>query len=162
VEAGRIGAIRLFAGLPPSELAALAACACEVEIEAGHEVTRKGDFGHAVYAIESGTAEVTADGTVIRTVGAGDVVGEVAVLASGRRTASVVATSPMRVLQLFKRDVWALERSAPEAAARLRAVLAEHRDAQHRDAERRDAEHRDAEHQDAEHRDAGHRDGAPS
>ena len=33
-------------------------------------------------------------------------------MASGRRTASVVATSPVRALALFKRDVWALEERA--------------------------------------------------
>ena len=57
-----------------------------------------------------------------------DVVGEVAVLASGRRTASVVATSPVRAVSMFKRDVWALESKAPEAARRLQAALDAHRD----------------------------------
>ena len=53
--------------------------------------------------------------------------GEVAVLASGRRTASVVATSPMRLLAFFKRDVWALDTRAPDAAQRLKAALDDHR-----------------------------------
>jgi Cyclic nucleotide-binding domain len=46
------------------------------------------------------------EGTNIRDLGQGDVVGEVAVLASGRRTASVVATSPVQALAFFKPDVW--------------------------------------------------------
>jgi CRP-like cAMP-binding protein len=79
-----------------------------------------------MFVIESGTAEVSLGGVAVGSVGPGDVVGEVAVLASGRRTASVVATSPMRVLALFKRDVWALEREAPEAARRLREALEAH------------------------------------
>jgi CRP-like cAMP-binding protein len=54
-------------------------------------------------------------------------VGEVAVLASGRRTALVVATTPVRALARFKRDVWELERTAPEGARRLRAALDRHR-----------------------------------
>jgi len=45
----------------------------------------------------------------------------------GSRTASVVATSPMRAIALFKRDVWALERRAPAAIERPRAMLDEHR-----------------------------------
>jgi CRP-like cAMP-binding protein len=53
------------------------------------------------------------------------VFGEIAVLASGRRTATVVATSPMRLITLFKRDVWALEQAAPAAARRLRDLIAE-------------------------------------
>jgi len=68
---------------------------------------------------------VSVNGTRLREVGPGDVVGEVAVLASGRRTASVVATSPVRALAWFKRDVWGLERSSPEAARRLRAAIKE-------------------------------------
>jgi hypothetical protein len=39
----------------------------------------------------------------------------------------VVATSPMKLIALFKRDVWALEQKAPEAATRLRALVAERR-----------------------------------
>jgi hypothetical protein len=49
-------------------------------------------------------------------------------VASAHRTASVVATSPMRLIALFKRDVWALEQQSPEAAARLRALAFERRD----------------------------------
>ena len=65
----------------------------------------EGEFGHALFAIESGTAEVSADGETRATLGPGDVFGEIAVMASGRRTASVVATSPMRLVAFFKRDV---------------------------------------------------------
>ena len=46
-------------------------------------------------------------------------------LASGRRTASVVATAPVRAIAFFKRDVWGLEREAPTAASRLRAAFDE-------------------------------------
>jgi hypothetical protein len=43
------------------------------------------------------------------------------------RTASVVATSPMRLIALVKRDVWALEGRAPVATERLQAMLEERR-----------------------------------
>ena len=54
--------------------------------------------------------------------------GEIAVMASGRRTASVVATSPMRLIAFFKRDVWALDEESPKVAERLRTLAAEHRE----------------------------------
>ena len=124
MDASRLSAIPLFAGLTDRELAAVASAASEATAEEGQTLAAAGDFGHALYAIESGTASVTADGEPLRELGPGDVFGEIAVLASGRRTSSVVATSPMRMIVLFKRDVWALERSSPTAAERLRTLIA--------------------------------------
>ena len=126
METARVGAIAIFAGLPEAELAAIADIVFEVEVAPGHELATEGDLGHSVFAIETGTAEVLQGGATLRTIGPGDILGEVAVLAAGRRTASVVATSPMRVLGLFKRDVWALDRTAPVALGRLRAALDAH------------------------------------
>jgi CRP-like cAMP-binding protein len=126
VDPTRVAAIPMFADLPAAELEALASVASESEIGIGESLAVEGDFGHCLYAIESGTADVTTGNTTIGTVGPGDVVGEIAVLASGRRTASVVATSPMLVISVFKRDVWALEQRAPQAAERLRSLIAEH------------------------------------
>jgi len=117
----------VFSGLPEAELAAIADAASEFEVGQGEEVATEGDFGHAMYAIESGTAEVRLDGKPARKLGPGDVFGEIAAISSGRRTASVVATSPMRLIALFKRDLWALERSAPEATERFRALISERR-----------------------------------
>ena len=86
----------------------------------------EGDFGHSLFLVESGSADVLEHGEKVREVGPGEVLGEVAVLSSGRRTASVVATSPVQVIALFKRDVWRLERDAPVAAQRLRAAIEGH------------------------------------
>ncbi len=125
METSRLQAIPLFAGLDEADLDTIAAAASEVEAVEGQSLATQGDFGYALYAVESGTAEVSANGSLLRTLGPGDVFGEIAVIASGRRTASVAATSPMRLIVLFNRDVWALEQQAPEAAARLRALVAE-------------------------------------
>jgi CRP-like cAMP-binding protein len=126
VERARLAAIPLFEGLPERELDAVAEVASELEIEPGEALTTEGEFGHALFAVEAGSAEVSIDGASVGVAGPGDVIGEIAVLASGRRTASVVATTPLRVIALFKRDVWALDSKAPEAAARLRAALEKH------------------------------------
>jgi CPA1 family monovalent cation:H+ antiporter len=125
VERSRLAAIPLFAGLGDSDLEALAEAATEQRADEGDTVVAADDFGHALYAIESGAASVSADGNQLRTLGPGDVFGEVAVMASGRRTATVVATSPLQLIALFKRDVWELERRAPDVVDRLRALIAE-------------------------------------
>jgi CRP-like cAMP-binding protein len=123
VESTRLSAIPLFADLPEEDRELIAEAAGETEAAVGDALVTEGDFGYALYAIESGTAVVTHDGEEIRTLGPGDVFGEIAVIASGRRTATVVATSPMRLITLFNRDVWRLERTAPDAAKRLRALV---------------------------------------
>jgi CRP/FNR family transcriptional regulator, cyclic AMP receptor protein len=140
METLRLAAIRFFADLPEDELAAVAGMASEEEITPGQLLATEGRTGYLLYAIESGTADVVISGETVATIGAGDVVGEMAVLISppdwseppevpigGLRTASVVATSPMRLITLFKRDVWALDRRAPVMIQRLRAVLDERR-----------------------------------
>ena len=123
MDVARISAIPLFADLPEHDRALIAEAAAESEASAGEALVTEGDFGYALYAIESGTAVVMHDGDEIRTLGPGDVFGEIAVIASGRRTATVLATSPMRLITLFNRDVWRLERTAPDAAKRLRALI---------------------------------------
>ena len=116
-----------FSGLPDDELDVVAATAVEVEFAEGQALTTEGNLGHCIFVVESGEAEIAASGETIGRIGPGEVVGEIAVLSSGLRTASVVATTPVRALKLFKRDVWALEQTAPEAARRLRAALDGHR-----------------------------------
>lgn len=125
MDRARLEAFPILSGLGPEDLDAIASVASELEVEAGRVLTAEGDFGHALFAIEEGSAEVARDGEVLRSLGPGDVFGEVAVLTSGRRTADVVATTPMSLIAIFKRDVWALERRSPEAAERLRGLVAE-------------------------------------
>jgi CRP-like cAMP-binding protein len=125
VDSARLAAISFFAELDPSDLERIAERASEVDAAEGDVLATQGDFGYALYAIESGTADVSSNGRVIRALGPGDVFGEIAILASGRRTATVTATSPTHLIGLFKRDVWALERDCPDVAGRLRALIAE-------------------------------------
>ncbi|HEY6075765.1 MAG TPA: cyclic nucleotide-binding domain-containing protein [Gaiella sp.] len=107
VDAVELRAVALFGSLDDQELESLASCAELVEIPSeGVDLTRQGDFGHAVFAVVGGTADVTVDGSPVRQLGRGDVFGEIAVLSSGRRTATVTSTSPMRLVSLFKRDLW--------------------------------------------------------
>ncbi len=126
MDRGRVADVPFFAGLPEQELETVARVASELDFAAGEELWSEGEFGHTLFVIEAGSAEILADGRRVALAGPGDVIGEIAVLASGRRTASVVAMSSLRVIAMFKRDVWALEREAPEAARRLRAATEEH------------------------------------
>jgi CRP/FNR family transcriptional regulator, cyclic AMP receptor protein len=123
MDPSRLAAIPLFQSLEREHLAALAAVASQVDAQPGQVLATQGEFGHALYAIESGTAHVSVDGRGAAMLGPGDVFGEIAVLAAGRRTATVVASSAMKLIALFKRDVWALERSSPETSGALRRLV---------------------------------------
>jgi CRP/FNR family transcriptional regulator, cyclic AMP receptor protein len=125
VDEAALAQIPLFAALRPEELTAIANVATEARAEAGDKLATESDFGDALYAIKSGTAEVSRAGEVVGTLGPGDVFGEVAVLQAGRRTATVIATSEMELIAVFKRDIWALEQRSPATRERLRQLIAE-------------------------------------
>jgi CRP-like cAMP-binding protein len=123
VEPSRIAAFEPFAELPAAELDELAGVMTEVEVEAGAPIITHGDFGYVLYAIESGEADVIVDGEVTgRTLGPGDTFGEIALLVTGRRTATMVARSDMRLLSLFDQDFRRLRDRVPELDRSLRRL----------------------------------------
>ena len=128
VDAAELGALPVFGSLSQEELAKLAAGAERVEVgEPGVELTKEGDFGHSVFVVLEGTAEVAVDGDIVRELSHGDLFGEVAVLSSGRRTATVVSSTPMALVSVFKRDVWAIEEKNDAFAEELRRLRESHR-----------------------------------
>lgn len=123
IEVHELGSVPLLRTLSDDELRALARGAGILDVpDAGIELTREGEFGHCVFAIVSGTATVTSDGTLLRELGPGDVFGEIAVVSSGRRTATVTSTSPMRLISIFKSDLWRVADKSPEFDVALRRV----------------------------------------
>jgi CRP/FNR family cyclic AMP-dependent transcriptional regulator len=125
VDAAQLDAIPLFAELTLDQRASVASSCEELATEAGSTLVQEGDFGYGMFAITYGTADVIIDGAVVRTLGPGDMFGEIAVLSGGRRTATVVAVTDMRLITVLNRDLWRLERESPEIATALRATVAE-------------------------------------
>ena len=124
VNAAELQSIPLFESLTADQRLSLAGACEELEVDAGTVLVREGDFGHSVFAIRSGTADVLHDDVVVNTLGPGDYFGEIAVLSGGRRSATVVATSPLSLVTIFNREIWRLEREAPDVAASLRDAVA--------------------------------------
>ena len=125
MDATALDTIPLFSDLTEQERAEVAACLRDVTVDSGAMITVQGDNAWQLFVIESGEAEVRRDGEVVRTVGPGDVLGEIGLLATGTRTASVVATSPMRLGAMFLRDFKQLESRVPALAKSLRAAMAD-------------------------------------
>jgi CRP-like cAMP-binding protein len=104
-----------------SKVLALGTMLC---IKAGSTLTEQETAGKEVFVIVSGTARCLRDGKQIATLRAGDLVGEIAVLDGGVRTATVIAESPMRVLVFSHREFLALVDSVPTVARQLLPILA--------------------------------------
>jgi CRP-like cAMP-binding protein len=123
VDPSRIAAFLDFADLPADELEELAAAVNEVEIEAGASVVTLDDYGTAVYFIEHGDADVLDDGSeATEFLGPGDTFGEIGLLLTGQRTATVVARTPMRLLSLAGADFERIRARVPAVERSLRRL----------------------------------------
>jgi monovalent cation:H+ antiporter, CPA1 family len=116
----RLAGLRAFADLPPSELDELAAVLNDVGIEAGTELISAGKDGLIIYFVEQGEAEVLGgEGERAHVLGPGDTFGEIAILVTGQRTATVIARTDMLLLALFDSD---FERIRPRVAEFERSI----------------------------------------
>jgi CRP-like cAMP-binding protein len=128
MDPARLKKIPVFADLSEGELGHIAALAAEVSVPESKELVRKGDYSYDVLAIEEGTASVDRDREHIADLGPGDVFGEMGVLRREQRNATVVASSPMRLVTLTSWDIRRLQKTAPKAVAHLRDVVAQRSD----------------------------------
>jgi CRP-like cAMP-binding protein len=125
MEPARLEGLPLFAELSDEQRAEVAACAREVAVEAGATVAAQGENAYEFFVIASGEAEVRRGGELIATLAEGDVVGEIGLLVTGTRTASIVATTPMTLVAMFSREFKQIEKSMPAIAASLRSTMRE-------------------------------------
>jgi CRP-like cAMP-binding protein len=115
----------LFAELDDEERAAVAACARELNVEAGTTLATEGENAYELFVIEEGEAEVHKRGELIRSLGPGDAFGEIGLMATGTRTATITATTPMKLVAIFSREFKQIEASMPSIAASLRETMRE-------------------------------------
>ncbi len=104
--ANAIGKSKLFKGLPPERLSSLASKFVPRALPAGTDVVKFGDEGHEFFLIARGEVEVlSGEGKLLTTLKDGDHFGEIALLRSVPRTATVRTTADCLVLAL-SRDVF--------------------------------------------------------
>ena len=101
VDPARVESVPKLAALSEATRAALAEAFDEVDVPAGERIASQGDFASELFAIIEGTARVERDGVVVAKLGPGEIFGEIGLLLTGRRTAAIVAETPMRLLALF-------------------------------------------------------------
>jgi voltage-gated potassium channel len=127
VDHDRLKQFPLFRDLPHRDLEKLGRWADEIDVPSGKHLMDQGAFPHEFMLISEGNAEVLVDDAKVADLGPGDFFGEIALLEEHRRTATVTATTPLRIVVMHERDFRAMEDDMPEVAAKIRSVMDERR-----------------------------------
>lgn len=127
MDQARLKSISLFADLSHHEREQVARWADELDVPEGKHLVDEGRFAHEFFVIEEGTAEVRHGDQKVTELGPGDFFGEIALLETERRTASVIATTPLRTIVMFGREFRQMEAEMPSVAARIRQAIEERR-----------------------------------
>ena len=96
----RLGEVPVFSGCSKKELQAIARTVRPIEHEAGSVIATEGEPGAGLFVIQSGEADVTIGGKRVNQLHAGDFFGEMALLDGGPRTATVTATTDIKLWAL--------------------------------------------------------------
>jgi CRP/FNR family transcriptional regulator, cyclic AMP receptor protein len=124
MDPNRLTAIPIFSALSPEEANRLAAFATETSAAEGQILMKEGDYSTELIAIEEGTADVIQHGEKIASLGMGDLIGEMGLLAREPRNADVIATSPMMLLKLTH---WEIRRMSEDTVDRIKQIVAQRR-----------------------------------
>jgi CRP/FNR family cyclic AMP-dependent transcriptional regulator len=120
----RLAAVPLFEGLSKKGLRRISSLMTRIDRPAGQVLTREGEQGSEFFIVLEGEVEVRQGDRVIATRRPGEYVGEIALLDKRPRTASVVATTPVSVEVLSRREFVSLLAEAPELSEQIMATMA--------------------------------------
>jgi CRP-like cAMP-binding protein len=128
MDSAKLTKIALFEGLSDAQLKQIGSWADEIDVDTGYHLIRRDGFGYEFSAIIDGTAEVMDGERHLADLSAGDFFGEMALLDEERRSASVRATSPMRLMVMTRQEFHSMIAAVPEIDERIRAKVAERLD----------------------------------
>jgi CRP-like cAMP-binding protein len=125
MDAHELEVVPLFAGLSKKERQQVARHADIVELPEGYHLVDEGAFAHEFFVLLDGNVEVTHDGEHLADLGPGDFFGEVALVEHDRRTASVVASTPISAIVMHQRDFDMMQRELPHVAEKIHEAVHE-------------------------------------
>jgi CRP-like cAMP-binding protein len=117
--------VPLFASCSKAELERIASLADELDLAEGATLIREGERGREFLVVVDGTVRVTKRGRTVRELGSGDFIGEIALISDVPRTATVTATSPVRLLVVTDRAFRGLIEEMPSIATKVLQSLGE-------------------------------------
>ncbi len=133
-----VAKVPLFVDLDAGEVAGIMRYLNARTYEPGQTIVRKGDPADAMFFVNSGNVEVEVEPQPVQ-LGAGDVFGEMGLLAGRPRNATVNAISQARLLVLEARDLKHIMAHTPRMAERIQAIAEERQASAPDDAEDGDA-----------------------
>ena len=116
--------VPLFAGCSKKELAWIARDSDIVSFKAGRVLIEQGQPGREAFIITKGIAKVSRGGKTLAKVGAGEMVGELALLDNGPRTASVVCETDVEAVVISQKHLHGVLHEVPSLARKLLSTLA--------------------------------------
>jgi CRP-like cAMP-binding protein len=123
MDEARLREIPLFAQLSKRQRGGLAPHTRTLEVGPGYHLVKEGDFAHQFFLIEEGKAAVIASGRHLTDLGRGDFLGEIGLVRQIDRTASVIATTPLRAIVMDEQGFRKMTRSMPNVRRQIEAAI---------------------------------------
>ena len=118
----------LFADVPEEALTKVATFATLESAVEGKTIIREGGYSNDFYIIEDGTVKVEREGEHLADLGPGDVFGEQGLLEKQERSATVTATSPVRLIKIEHWELSRMKQAMPDVVEQLRKKVEERAD----------------------------------
>jgi CRP-like cAMP-binding protein len=116
--------VPLFAACTPAELRSIANLGTQVSVADGTELTRQGRPGREFFLLVDGEARCVVDGELVSLLHGGEFFGEMSLLDSRPRSATVVATSSTTVIAFDVSEFHALLESSPSTNQKIHDAAA--------------------------------------
>jgi CRP/FNR family cyclic AMP-dependent transcriptional regulator len=117
--------IPIFQDVADEDLTVITTFATSEEVPEGKVIVKEGDYANAFMAIEDGTAKVTRNGEQVGDLGPGDIFGEIGLIEKERRTATVEATSRVKLIKIEHWELQRMKKKLPDVYEKIANLAAE-------------------------------------
>ena len=125
MDATQLKRIPIFADVPDEDLRVITTFATTDEVPEDTVIVKEGDFANHFMAIEDGTAEVRKGDEKVGELGPGDIFGEMGLIDKEKRSASVIATSRVRLIKIERWELQRMKKTLPDVYARIESLAGE-------------------------------------
>ena len=120
-----LAGVPLFAGCSKKELGEISTLADELSFPEGTTLIEEGRQGHEFFVLVEGSVDVRRKGRKVSSLGDGSFFGEMSLVSSRPRNATVTASSPVRVLVIHEQAFRRLLRDSPPIQLKVLQTLAD-------------------------------------